>query len=277
MITPLSSASGNTSLSNIDKNVQDDDQLDIFATSLGSIFSETPVTFADPSHSFTKRGISVYPPSTIAANWRLQTDAIWRSAIHLADHLPDVTNKDVLELGAGSGLPGILAAKEGSPRSLVLSDYPDPIIIATLQANLQRNASHLTAGCSRVAVIEHAWGTPEIAWPFGLEAFDVIMGADILWMSEQHENLLGTLSNSLRRNKDARIHLVAGLHTGRWPIERFINEAISKGFVIGRLVEISVIDETQCRPWQAEREEEETERRKWLVEMTLGWSDSRVC
>jgi len=262
----------NIDLSSSQPTQQNEDDVDIFSSSLSAIFSEPPVSFSDPTHSFTKRGVTVFPPSTNAENWNLQTDAIWRSALYLADHLPDIKGKDLLELGAGSGLPGILAAKEGSPRSVTLSDYPDPIVLATLQENVLRNIPISGQGeqTPKVNVVGHAWCT-ETKWPLDAEHFDLIMGADILWMSDQHKNLCATLRKSLRREKNSRIHLVAGLHSTRWTIQRFLDEAAQADFVVTSSVEISSGDELVRRPWSVERADDEMDRKKWLVEVVLAW------
>ena len=61
----------------------------------------------------------------------------------------------MLELGAGAGLPGILAALQGA-EMVVLSDYPSSSLLANLQRNVDENVPfHLQ---SRVAVEGHIWG-----------------------------------------------------------------------------------------------------------------------
>jgi nicotinamide N-methyltransferase len=67
---------------------------------------------------------------------------LWNSAILLADMissgLAPVYGETVLELGAGAGLPGILAALEGA-ELVVLSDYDSPPLLSNLSHNVEQN------------------------------------------------------------------------------------------------------------------------------------------
>ncbi|GAA5837986.1 hypothetical protein JCM3766R1_004168 [Sporobolomyces carnicolor] len=46
--------------------------------------------------------------------------------------------KNVLELGAGGGLPGLVAALEGA-RKVVITDFPDPALVKNLEKNVDMN------------------------------------------------------------------------------------------------------------------------------------------
>lgn len=84
---------------------------------------------------------------------------VWNSALLAADLITsckfDVRGETVLELGAGAGLPGIVAALEGA-QFTVLSDYESPTILANLKRNVDENIP-LTLR-NRVAVEGHIWG-----------------------------------------------------------------------------------------------------------------------
>ena len=45
--------------------------------------------------------------------------------------------KDVLELGAGAGLPSLVAALHGA-QHVVVTDYPDADLIANLRYNIEK-------------------------------------------------------------------------------------------------------------------------------------------
>lgn len=181
------------------------------------------------------------------------------SCNQLADHLPDAKGKRILELGAGSGLPGICAARHLDAR-VTLSDYPDPNILLTLKNNTLRNdLAH------RVNVVGHIWG--EDASELGV--YDVIIAADTLWMPAQHTNFCMTLSRVLAPSPDAYVHLVAGLHTGRHTIAKFMQIAVGAGFQIKIFREINLVD-GQEREWCQERAgEDDSERRRWLALIVL--------
>ena len=70
-----------------------------------------------------------------------------------------VVGESVLELGAGSGLPGILTALEGA-EFVVLSDYESPTLIANLKRNVALNIPE-TLEC-KVKVEGHIWGGDDI-------------------------------------------------------------------------------------------------------------------
>ncbi|KAG8901208.1 hypothetical protein FRB99_005482 [Tulasnella sp. 403] len=248
---------------------QGEDAMDIFASALATTFAIEPASVADPSTDITVRDVVVSPPTTLPANWHLQADAVWRAALYLAEHPPDVKGKAVLELGAASGLPGLVLAKQACPSTVVLTDYPDPCIMENLQRNVDRNQLGNT-----VKVVGHAWGDSEsldhlLTGPHQ-DGYDVILGSDILWLTDQHDNLCLTLARTLKRSADASIHLLAGYHTARVTIKRFLGVAEKQGFMVKSLVQESV-GEDRRRGWQETEFEDEVESRQWLTSLVLVW------
>lgn len=159
----------------------------------------------------------------------------------------------VAELGAGAGLPGIIAARGGA--RVVSSDYDDPEVVRTIRRNFDTEfgPSNSAAGW---AVLGHSWGSsvaPLVAHAEG--GFDAVLLADTIWSSDKHGILLDSVCGLLRRPKKAAdkgakegaqsggelgdregggdgggvVHIAAGLHTGRGPIERFITLAEKRG------------------------------------------------
>lgn len=248
------------------------DSLDIFSTSLFSLYSELPATISSPKDSVTFSGVTVSPPETDPRNWALQAHGVWRSAIYLAEHidiLGDLHEKDVLELGAASGLPGISIAKRCTPNSVTLSDYPDPKIIHTLLANVKRNN---IPSFVKMRVIGHAWGTDALE----LGAFDVIVAADTLWLSEQHENLCRTLAKHLIRRASSVVYLVAGLHTGRHVIAQFLEKLHAVGLKLRSISEVALVSSDR-RDWVLERPgETNADRSLWVLEILICWASDMV-
>jgi EEF1A N-terminal glycine/lysine methyltransferase len=159
---------------------------------------------------------------------------------------------------------------------VTISDYPDDNLIRTLSENVSRNSVS-----ERCRVVPYAWGS-EIS---GLTAvhhrctsdiddagFDVIIAADTLWNFELHAPFIQTLCSTLKRSPESRIHLVAGLHTGRYTIQAFLDAVVRAGLVVESAVERGVNSGAR-REWNTKRadDKDEQERRRWVVWIVLKW------
>ncbi|EJC99973.1 uncharacterized protein FOMMEDRAFT_92330 [Fomitiporia mediterranea MF3/22] len=265
--------------------------------------------------------LTLRTPDTQARNWELHASNIWAASVFLADHVEEINlegfmhvsggredctktcqSLDILELGAGAGLPGLLIAKYlERDWTVALSDYPDDILIGTLRANVQRNGfdgpihpENTTSGRNRVHVVPYAWGEdistlrPPHNGSAGPEGFDLIIAADTLWNASLHEAFAQTLYSALRRTVEARIHLVAGLHTGRYTLAGFIRTVQSinpleengaKGDSMQTRPRLGVVNISErevngsgVREWEEGRQfEDDSERRRWVVWIVLGW------
>lgn len=66
--------------------------------------------------------------------------------------------RTILEFGSGAGLPSLLSSTASKPpRSVLLTDYPDPSITDNLAANVARNLPAAMAGC-QVSWRGFEWG-----------------------------------------------------------------------------------------------------------------------
>ncbi|KAF9224025.1 hypothetical protein BS17DRAFT_780362 [Gyrodon lividus] len=279
------------------RNLEDDDPEDILHASLQILYGYSPITHSTPGSVFiytVKPGrvprqleqIELMTPDTQPSNWSLHASSIWISSLFTADHLEDLHIDTfpsqeivrVLELGAGAGLPSILVGSVYQRVSVTVSDYPDDNLIRTLSENVRRNKVS-----ERCRVVPYQWGTDITMLldrtgqgDLGDDSlFDIIIAADTLWNPELHMPFIDTLCMCLKHSPNSRIHLVAGLHTGRYTIQAFLDGTKWRNLIIQTAVEREV-GGTQSRTWDVSRAEgeDEQERRRWVVWMVLKWGDA---
>ncbi|KAF8817396.1 hypothetical protein BYT27DRAFT_6809849 [Phlegmacium glaucopus] len=263
---------------------------DILFDSLQTLYDYPPITLTTQGSPFTYSSnhpfsITLRTPDTQASNWSLHANSIWLSSIYLADHIADLnldlhinsksdSQVTVLELGASAGLPSILIAKLFPTSALVtVTDYPDEQLIKTLKNNVESNNV-----ADRCKALPYAWGSdPALILGNSSRGFDVVIAADTLWNPELHSIFIDTLKSTLKKSSSSRIHLVVGLHTGRYTIQAFLTHLQRDSGL-----QIESISEREgtgsgTRLWDVSRsEEDERERRRWIVWMTLAWEKSMV-
>ncbi|KAG9477159.1 hypothetical protein GDO78_002521 [Eleutherodactylus coqui] len=95
----------------------------------------------------------------------------------------NLQGRSVIELGAGTGLVGIVAALLGAEVTVTDRDMAMEFLKSNVHDNVPKDLEH------RVSVKPLNWGT-------GLQHFshfDVILGADIIYLEETFQELLETL------------------------------------------------------------------------------------
>lgn len=109
---------------------------------------------------------------------------LWPAAIALAHELSTrpLSGKRVLELGAGTGLPGIVAATFGA--RVVQTDKQE-VALHVCKMNAERNRV-------TIELREADW----TAWT-DVERYDVILGSDILYSTETHPHLTRIFESNL--------------------------------------------------------------------------------
>lgn len=261
----------------------------IFEDSLLSLFDHRPIAFstAGPHEPYTyvpssfryasdgtfvdltaserqqqdgKMKIEVYlPVAPSGLHTTLQLTHIWLSSILISDLIISgaipVKGERICELGAGAGLPGIVAARTGAS-AVVSTDYavPPPTttssdeegndqptdVLAVLRGNFRR-ALPAAQESTSFQVLGHTWGEPvdallescvpscqlSISPPPQAERFRTILLADLLWTTAAHADLITSLLGLLA--PDGTAHIVAGLHQGRGAVERFRRAWIERG------------------------------------------------
>ncbi|XP_066513265.1 protein N-lysine methyltransferase METTL21A-like [Hoplias malabaricus] len=116
---------------------------------------------------------------------------VWDAAVVLCMYLElghvDLKGKTVIELGAGTGLVGIVAALLGA--KVKITDRKPALEF--LSANVRENIPLDLQGA--VQVSELTWGEGLELYPSG--GYDLILGADIVYLEETFPALLRTLEH----------------------------------------------------------------------------------
>jgi hypothetical protein len=115
-------------------------------------------------------GLTVWDGSIVLAKWM---ESLPRAALSHA----------VLELGCGTGLVGMAAAALGSP-CVTLTDLP--YALKNTQRTVAAN-SHISSDCT-ISVQELDWLLPHQIPPAG-----IVLAADVAWVEELVQPLIGTL------------------------------------------------------------------------------------
>lgn len=226
------------------------DAYDAFDDSLFSLFNVPPIafstgssndytTYTPPADSQDTRPLKLFlshPPADLYQ--RLQANQLWLSGVFLADRIATgriTFSRPVAELGAGAGLPSIIVARAGG--TVVCTDYNNPEVIGTIRRNFEtefkreeEEGGEKTSSSPRWAVEGHTWGEdPSPLLAHSPEGFDLIL-ADTLWSSRCHAELADSIMALLHR--DGVVHVAAGLHTGRGPVNRFMALIKDHGLVV---------------------------------------------
>lgn len=127
---------------------------------------------------------------------------VWPAAIllgHFQNSMPDPGEKDVLEVGAGLGLNGLVAAARGS--RVVLSDI-EPLSLLFAQANILKNDLQ-----DRARVVRLDLTTDSIP-----EKFDYILGCEIFYIEDLYRPLVKFFLKHLKSLPQAEVILAKGFH-----------------------------------------------------------------
>ncbi|XP_059185532.1 EEF1A lysine methyltransferase 3-like [Centropristis striata] len=117
---------------------------------------------------------------------------VWEAALQLCGYLEqqsvEVRGQRVIELGAGTGLVGILAARLGAV--VTLTDLP--LALPQLQANVSANMPSSGWPSSPPSVLPLSWGEDHMNFP---SDWDLVLCADIIYLPETYPLLVETLAH----------------------------------------------------------------------------------
>lgn len=140
--------------------------------------------------------ITVFIPEILDESYGMYT---WPCAPVLAQYVwtqrERIRGASVLEIGSGTALPGILAAKCGA--HVILSDSDDqPQCLDNCRASCKAN------GLTDIPVIGLTWGVFEQSL-LDLPKVDFILGSDCFYDTKDFEDILVTVAFLLNKNKKA--------------------------------------------------------------------------
>ncbi|KIV83341.1 hypothetical protein PV11_05374 [Exophiala sideris] len=220
---------------------------DVEAESLG-LFQE-PADFYQPEKQATFTTYTLKNGQTLklrlVGHSPLWGHLLWNAGQVIAQYLEDNAQKlahgtTVLELGAGAGLPSLVAAVLGAEK-VVVTDYPDPDLIVNLRYNIE-HCSALTEK-SNIVAEGFLWGSSIESLTAHLkpdtQGFDLLILADILFNHSEHAKLLATLRDCLKKTADS-LALVFFTPYRPWLLEKdlkFFEMARADGFMVTKVLE----------------------------------------
>ncbi|XP_032406117.1 EEF1A lysine methyltransferase 3-like isoform X1 [Xiphophorus hellerii] len=117
---------------------------------------------------------------------------VWEAALHLCRYFEDpsveLRGRRVIELGAGTGLVGILAARLGA--EVTVTDLP--LALPQLQANVSANVPPAGWPFAPPVVLPLCWGEDHLTFP---SDWDLVLCADIVYLPETYPLLVETLAH----------------------------------------------------------------------------------
>ncbi|GFZ50910.1 Protein N-methyltransferase NNT1 [Saitozyma sp. JCM 24511] len=138
---------------------------------------------------------------------------LWNTAkvlsTYLLRHTGLIQGNSVLELGAGAGLPSIIAALAGAQR-VVVTDYPDASLVENLRYNVDMNVPEDRRG--RIREAGHLWGHDVEALLKELDGvpsansdgkYDLLLLSDLVFNHSQHPALISTVNSLLSHSPAA--------------------------------------------------------------------------
>ncbi|KAM4700469.1 EEF1A lysine methyltransferase 3 [Discoglossus pictus] len=154
---------------------------EVLPRDLGSLFSDTYTE--ESRYQFCGRELHI--TQHYGANLGVAAP-VWDAALYLCSYFEEnklnFKGKRVLELGAGTGIVGILVSLLGG--QVTLTDLPH----ALPQIRKNVNANLLSHHVSCVSAL--SWGLDQEKFP---QDYDFILGADIVYLKESYPLLIQTL------------------------------------------------------------------------------------
>ena len=170
-------------------------------------------------HDEQKAPVDIIIPEQLAASYGLY---IWPCSPVLAWyiwlHQNDFQGKNVLELGSGTALPGLLCAKIGARKVWLSDDAWQPNTLKNGHEAVKINSLE-----EYVDVIGLTWGEyNENLIQFRNNQLDYIIGSDLFFDPKVFEPLIKTISYLLTSNKEAEVFITVQERSSDWSIQDYL-------------------------------------------------------
>ncbi|KAM6893580.1 protein N-lysine methyltransferase METTL21A-like [Xenentodon cancila] len=152
-----------------------------------------PVPGLSKLHSPTARFRFADHELSLAQDWKQRGVAavVWDAAVVMCMYLElgkvELKGKQALELGAGTGLVGIVAVLLGAHVTITDREPALDFLSANVRTNLPTHFQE------SVVVSELSWGEGLDRYPSG--GFDLVLGADIVYLEDTFPALMRTLEH----------------------------------------------------------------------------------
>ena len=173
-------------------------------------------------HDDTKDPAEVVIPEQMAASYGLY---LWPCAPVLAWYIwlkqDDIRGKNVLELGSGTALPGLLCSKIGASKVWLSDDSWQENTLKNIREAVKINAVE-----EKTETLPLTWGeyTEELFQFDGSagRSLDFIIGSDLFFDPDVFEPLLITISYLLEDNQNAQVWIAVQERSSDWSIEEHL-------------------------------------------------------
>ncbi|CAH1775980.1 unnamed protein product [Owenia fusiformis] len=171
-----------------------------------SIFFD-PEIFIDTSYTSSKLEINNTSLEIWALHSASSTDfdltgqIVWPAcrvlALYLSHHPGLIGDRKTLELGAGVGVAGLMAAKfSTNPNNVILTDHNEKVL-DVLQKNIDVNFDSAQEKAPLCAMLE--WGSDADIFKNKYGTFEVILGADVIFWPDAIPLLFQTVGKLLKK------------------------------------------------------------------------------
>ncbi|KAI1086881.1 putative methyltransferase-domain-containing protein [Rostrohypoxylon terebratum] len=185
----------------------------------------------------SERTITLLERRHLISGSRITGFKTWEASLHLGSYLMTATgsdlvrNKNVLELGAGTGFLTILLTKHLQANYVTATDG-DGKVVEALNENIALNGPRTqrntrTGTLAWGADLEGTWAEDECL----IHPYDIVIGADIIYDQVAISDLVSTLRRLFHMRPELRA-LISGVVRNAETFQMFKNECASRHFTI---------------------------------------------